>query len=272
MPYVTINGLLFHYLAQGFGPAVMLLHGLGSCGEDWLLLQAPTLSQHYRVLMPDLRGHGRSAKPPGPYTVSQMADDMAGFLEVLGVDSAHVVGLSLGGAVAQALAVRHPEQVRSLVLVNTFAYLRPKGWTEWRYTLIRILALFIGLSPHARVEAQELFPHPGQAGLRRVAYQRLCANDPAAYRAALLAATKYDGRRDLGRIRAPTLVIAGSEDTVVPLRAKEELAAGISGAQLVVIPRSGHATPSDQPVAFNRAVLDFLRKVDAEVQTRSRHP
>ncbi len=262
MPYATVNGLRFHYLAQGFGPVVMLLHGLGSCAEDWLLLQAPALSQRYRVLMPDLRGHGRSDKPPGPYTVPQMADDMAGLLETLGVDSAHVVGLSLGGAVAQAIAVRYPEKVRSLVLVNTFARLRPKGWTEWRYTLTRILALFIGLALHARAEANELFPHPGQAGLRRVAFQRLCANDPVAYRAALIAAANYDGRWDLGRIRAPTLVVAGLEDTVVPLRAKQELAAGIPGACLVTVPRSGHATPSDQPVAFNRVLLDFLRQVE----------
>lgn len=240
----------------------MLLHGLGSCGEDWLLLQAPALSQRYRVLMPDLRGHGRSDKPPGPYTVPQMADDMAGLLAALGVDWAHVVGFSMGGAVAQALAVRHPEKVRSLVLVNTFARLRPKGWTEWRYTITRTLALFINMALHARLEARELFPHPGQAGLRRVAFQRLCANDPAAYRAALIAAARYDGRRDLGRIRAPTLVVAGLEDTVVPLRAKQELAAGIPNAQLVTIPHSRHATPSDRPVAFNRVVMDFLRQVE----------
>lgn len=261
MPYVTVTGLRFHYIVQGFGPVVMLIHDLGSCAEDWLLLQAPALSQRYRVLMPDLRGHGRSARPPGPYTVPQMADDTAGLLDALGVNSAHVVGLSLGGAVAQAMAVRHPAKVRSLILVNTFAYLRPKGWTEWRYTLARILALFIGLVTYARLEAEELFPRPDQAGLRRVAFRRLCANDPAAYRAALLAAATYDGRRDLGSIRSPTLIVAGLEDTVVPLRAKEELAAGIPGARLVTIPNSGHATPSDKPVAFNRVALDFLRQV-----------
>lgn len=260
MPYVQVNGLRLHYLVQGFGPAMVLIHGLGSCAEDWSLLQAPTWSQRYRVLMPDLRGHGRSDKPPGPYTVHQMADDIAGLLEALGVSRAHVVGLSLGGAVAQALAVQHPERVRSLVLVNTFAYLRPRGWAEWWRTLTSIGALLVNLALHARMEAEELFPRPGQAGLRRVAYHRLCANDPAAYRAAMIAAAGYDGRRDLGRIRAPTLVVAGLEDTVVPLRAKEELVAGIPGARLVTVPRSGHATPTDQPVVFNRLVLEFLRE------------
>jgi len=260
MPYIQVDGLRMHYLARGVGPAVVLLHGLGSCAEDWFLLQAPALSQRYRVLMPDLRGHGRSDKPPGPYTVHQMADDIAGFLRALGTDSAHIVGLSLGGAVAQVLAVWHPERVRSLVLVNTFAYLRPKAWAEWRLTLTRFGALLVNPAFHARLVAEELFPRPGQAGLRRVAFQRLCANDPAAYRAAMMAAARYDGRRDLGRIRAPTLVVAGLEDTVVPLRAKEELASGIPGARLITIPRSGHATPTDQPVMFNRTLLDFLRQ------------
>ncbi len=258
MPYVRVDGLRLHYLVRGFGPATVLIHGLGSRAEDWSLLQAPALSQRYRVLMPDLRGHGRSDKPPGPYTVPQMADDIAGFLSALGTDSAHIIGLSLGGAVAQALAVRHPERVRSLVLVNTFAYLRPKGWAEWRLTLIRLGALLVNLALHARLEAEKLFPRPGQAALRRVAYHRLCTNDPAAYRAAMMAVARYDGRGDLGRIRAPTLIVAGREDTVVPLRAKEELAAGIPGAHLVVILRSGHATPTDQPVVFNRLVLEFL--------------
>lgn len=261
MPFVTVNGLRIHYLAQGFGPVVLLLHGLGSCGEDWLLLQAPALRQRYRVLMPDLRGHGWSDVPPGPYTVPQMADDMAGFLDAVGADSAHVVGLSLGGAIAQALAVRHPERVRSLVLVNTFAHLRPKGWAEWRRTLVRFLVPLVNLARYARMEAEELFPRPGQRGLRRVAFQRLCSTQPAGFRAALLAAARYDGRRDLARIRVPTLVVAGLEDTVVPLRAKEELAARIPGARLVTVPRSGHATPTDQPVLFNRLLLQFLKTV-----------
>lgn len=264
MPYIPIGGLQIHYLARGFGVPVLLLHGLGSCGEDWALLQAPALSRHYRVLMPDLRGHGRSDVPPGPYTVAQMADDMAGFLEAMGPEAAHVVGLSLGGAVAQALAVRHPERVRSLVLVNTFARLRPRGWSEWRRTLARLLVPLLNPAKYARMEAEELFPHPGQEGLRRVAFQRLCATHPVGFRAALLAAARYDGRKDLAHIRVPTLVVAGLEDTVVPLRAKEELAARIPGARLITVPRSGHATPTDQPVLFNRLLLRFLQSVDRQ--------
>ncbi|MCX8068596.1 MAG: alpha/beta fold hydrolase [Anaerolineae bacterium] len=262
MPYVTVNGLRLHYLAEGFGPAVLLLHGLGSCGEDWLLLQAPALRWRYRVLMPDLRGHGRSDVPSGPYTVPQLADDVAGFLEATGTHSAHVVGLSLGGAVAQALAVRHPERVRSLVLVNTFARLRPRGWAEWRRTIIRFLVPLVNPARYARMEAKELFPRPDQQGLRRVAMQRLCSTNPRGFRAALLAAARYDGRRDLARIRVPTLIVAGLQDTVVPLRAKEELAARIPGARLVTVPRSGHATPTDQPVLFNRLLLQFLESVE----------
>lgn len=261
MPYQVVDGLRIHYLIQGRGTAVVLLHGLGSCADDWWL-QFPALAARYRVVAPDLRGHGRTDKPPGPYTVPQMAEDVVGLMEALGVGEAHVVGLSLGGLVAQALAARHPDRVRSLILVNTFARLRPRGLRSWRLLLQRGLALLVGgVEKQAEVVARSMFPHPDQGAIRRAAVERLRANDPRAYRAAIYAAMRFDGRPDLVRIRVPTLVVAGTEDTTVDMAAKEELARNIPGARLEVVPHSGHVTPVDQPAHFNRLVLQFLREV-----------
>jgi len=270
MPYRTVNGLRMYYQLQGSGPAVILLHGLGSCAEDWWL-QLPVLSERYRVLAPDLRGHGRTDKPPRPYTVPQMAEDVVRLMGALDIDQAHVVGLSLGGLVAQALATGYETRVRSLVLVNTFARLRVGGPAGWWRLLRRGLVLIVGgVGRQAELVAQAMFPHRGQEAVRRAAVERLRANDPSAYQAAMLAALRFKGWDRLPSIRAPTLVVAGAEDTTVDLVAKEELAAGIPGARLEMIPGSGHATPIDRPAHFNWLLLQFLREVESS--TCSRNP
>lgn len=265
MAYRTVNGLRMHYLLEGTGPPVVLLHGLGSRGEDWAL-QVPVLVEAgYAVLAPDLRGHGRTDKPPGPYTIRQMADDLDGLMGALGIERSVVVGLSLGGLVAQALAVGHPTRVRALVLVNTSARLRPQGRWGWAHLLRRGWLLVAGgMRRQAEAVARELFPHPEQEAMRRVAAERLAENDPAAYQATVWAVLRFDGRRDLGRIRVPTLVVAGAEDTTVSMEAKRELAVRIPNARLEVVPDSGHATPLDQPEVFNRLLLEFLRRQEGE--------
>ena len=263
MPYQTVNGLRIHYRIEGDGPAVVLLHGMGSCADDWML-QFPALAEHTTALAVDLRGHGHTDAPPGPYTIPGMARDVAGLLAGLGIGAAHVVGLSLGGLVAQSLASDHPERTRSLVLVNTFARLRPQGLRGWVYLLARAVAMVTGgVEKQAEVVAAGVFPHPEQADLRRMAAERLKANDPAAYRAAMRAVLRFDSRPDLNRIQIPTLVIAGAEDTTVSVEAKRALAARIPGAQLEVVPNSGHATPLDQPEIFNGLVLRFIGAVEA---------
>jgi len=259
MPYQEVNGLRIHYLMQGIEPTVLLLlHGLGSCAEDWPF-QFAALSERFTVLACDLRGHGKTDAPPGPYSIEQMAGDVAGLLAALGIDAAHVVGLSLGGLVAQALAIAQPARVRSLVLVNTFARLRPQGLRGWAYLLYRALAMAVGgLEAQAEVVARGVFPRPEQEPLRRLLAARLKTNDPAAYRAVMRAIMRFDSRRDLARIRVPTLVIAGADDTTVSLAAKKELAAGIAGARLEIVPDSGHATPLDRPRMFNALLREFL--------------
>ena len=258
MPYLTVNGLQTYFEMGGSGPTVVLIHGLGSCADDWVP-QVPVLVPSFTVLALDLRGHGRSAKPPGPYTVAQMGEDVAALMTTVDTGPAHVVGLSLGGLVAQVLAAEHPELVRSLVLVNTFAHLRPEGLRGWLLYARRGLSLIGGgMEKQAQVIATSMFPRPDQKEIRRLVVARLSSNDPRAYRAAMWAALRFDGRRLASHINVPTLVVAGDQDTTVSLAAKRKLAAGIKGARLEIVTGSGHVTPIDKADEFNRLLLDFI--------------
>ena len=119
MPYRFVNGVRLRYETWGVGSApLVLIHGLGSSADDWFL-QLPALAPHYLCMAVDLRGHGLSGKPAGRYSVGLFAADVAGLIHALDLAPAHIVGLSLGGMVAQQLAVAHRQVVRSLTLMNT---------------------------------------------------------------------------------------------------------------------------------------------------------
>lgn len=241
---------------------VLLLHGLGSASGDWQL-QLPVLTPKYRVLTPDARGHGCSPKPRGRYAIEAMAADVAALLDDLQIPDAHAVGLSMGGAMAQQLAITNPERVKSLTLINTFARVRPAGWSGLFRFFRRLYALRFGsLRDLGEPVIARMFPKPEQAGLRRLGLERFLVNntDKEVYKAVLAANVRFDARRRLGAIRCRTLVVAGDRDRTVPMRCKTELRDGIPGARLVVIPDSGHATPIDQPERFNEVLVAFLEQ------------
>lgn len=240
------------------GAPIVFLHGLGSAGSDWGL-QLPAFTARHRVVTLDLPGHGRSALPSGRVTIETMADDVAALLSTLGLGPAHIVGLSLGGCVALALAVRHPSHTRTLTLVNAFAKLRPAGLRGLRRMVTRVLLVTLApMRMGAANVARHLFPDPQQEPLYRAAVESLARTSRRTYIGSMRALARVDLRDHLGAIRCPTLVVAGAGDRTVPLAAKELLAARIPGARLVVIPDSRHATNIDRPDAFNRAVLEFL--------------
>ncbi|HNS40900.1 MAG TPA: alpha/beta hydrolase, partial [Promineifilum sp.] len=182
MPTVHTNGINMYYEAAGQGEPLLLLHGLGSQSEDWAF-QFPAFSQHYRVIAPDIRGHGRSDKPRGPYSVSMMADDVLGMLDALAIESTHIVGLSMGGMIAFQMAVDHPERVRSMVIVNSGPSLVPRTIREWLALQQRLLLAQL-FSPARSGEfiSRRLFPKPEQAAMREQLVERWSANDPGAYR------------------------------------------------------------------------------------------
>ncbi|MEI2689174.1 MAG: alpha/beta hydrolase [Anaerolineae bacterium] len=255
------------YGEAGQGPPLVLLHGLGSSRNDWLM-QLLVLIPRYRVVAVDLRGHGLSPKPPGPYHMELLTADVARLLARIDAQPAHVIGLSLGGAVAQQLAVDWPDQVRSLILINTAAHLLSSGRRERLMGLRRMVGVYLGdMDSVAQAVAQRLFPRPDQMAWRRETAQRIAANDLRAYRAALWAIVRFDLRDRLGEIRCPTLVVAGDQDSTVSLASKRLLAERIPDSRLEIIANSGHATPIDQPEAFNRVMLRFLDMVPRPIDT-----
>ena len=260
MPPSPAESVALHYEACGppAGPPIILLHGLGSSSADWRY-QLPALSAHYRIVVADLRGHGRSPRGRGRLTAEAMAADVAALLEALGAPPAHVVGLSLGGCVALALALDHPARVRSLTLVNTFARLSLAGPRGALRGLARLGLL--ACSPMRVVAAhvaRGLFPRPDQRELYLAAVASLAANSRRTYLASLRGLASFDVRRRLAELRCPTLVVAGDRDTTVSPASKRLLQQSIPGAELIVVGDSGHVTPCDQADRFNGLLLAFL--------------
>jgi 3-oxoadipate enol-lactonase len=262
MPWIGLSGADLHVevhpARSADAPALLLLHGLGSSAADW----APQLAGfagRFRLIAPDLPGHGRSARGRGRLGIAPVAEDVCQALEALGERAVHVVGLSLGGCVGLELALRDPARVRSLTLVNAFAKLGPSG-PRAVVRMIRRVGL-VCLAPMPTVAAhvaRGLFPKPEQRDLYRAAVSRLGASSRRTYLVSMRALATFDARTRLPSVRCPTLVVVGERDATVPRAAGELLARAIPAARLLVIPDSGHATPYDQPGPFNSAVADFI--------------
>ncbi len=260
MPYQHVNDIRLYYETLGQGEPVLFLHGLGSSSHGWAFQREP-FAQHYQVILADARGHGESDKPTGPYSVSMMAGDIAALLDALDVRPVHVVGLSMGGMMGFQLAVDRPDLVRSLVAVNSLPELVPHSLGE-RLALWQRKLLMRVLSPQqlARALGKRLFPKPEQQTLLDAFIEDFLRNDPAAYRAAANALIGWSVRDRIGAITCPVLFVSGDRDYTPPTT-KEAYAQEIPDARVVVIPDSGHATPVDQPDAFNKVVLDFLSSI-----------
>lgn len=243
------------------GPAVLLLHGLGADGTSWTL-QIPALSEGgFRPVAPDVPGFGGSPYDGRGWNIRGVAAKMADFLGELGTGPAHIVGLSMGGIIAQQFAMDFPHLTKKLVLVSTFAVLRPEDFNGWWYFIRRAAAvLTLGLQAQAQIVARRVFPNPQDQALREMFIATVSRADPHAYRKAMLSLGLFDSRKHLGKIKAPTLVVSGAEDSTVTPARQRFLVDGIPGACQVVVPQAGHAVSVEQAEKFNQAILDFLKK------------
>ncbi|MFQ5943114.1 MAG: alpha/beta fold hydrolase [Anaerolineales bacterium] len=236
-----------------------MLHGLGSRGEDWIF-QIEALEHDYRVVTPDLRGHGSSPSTIDWPTMGDLAADVLCLLDQLGERRAHFVGLSLGGGVALQMGLDYPDRVKSLTIVNAAATLRvPRNRLPSAF--VRMALLLTGRRKRlGEWVADGLFPREDQTEIREVAATRIAENLRRNYLQAIVAILRFDLRKQVHLIQAPTLVVAGMLDDTVPISPKVALASAIPGARLEVIDGSGHATPLDAPEEFNRLLREFLGK------------
>jgi 3-oxoadipate enol-lactonase len=268
MPHTrSTDGIRIHYevFGRSSAPAVLMIQGLGADKHGWDM-QRFVLAARYRVIALDNRGAGRSDKPFGHYSLEQMADDAVSVLDAAGVERAHVVGASMGGAIAQIVALKHPERVRSLTLACTACRNHP--WREELLTSWATRAGELGMGAMTREAARwvigprsfrRLLPAFGWLG--PLAMGRPTHAFVAQVRAIL--ATDETMADQLSSITVPALVMVGNQDILTPRGDSEELAERLPNAELVVISGAAHGFMVEHATTFNRVLLEFLGRVTA---------
>ena len=246
-------------------PAVLLLHGLGATGESWTLQMPRLIEAGLRPIAPDIPGFGKSPYDGRGWSIHRMAGRMAQLLEDLCTGPAVVVGLSMGGTIAQQVCLDYPGLVQKLVLVSTFDVLRPESFSAWFYFLRRFFVVMtVGLPAQAEFVAHRIFPAREDETLRQLLIESILQGDPRAYRAAMRSLGLFNSSRRLKEINIPSLVITGSRDTTVSPSRQRHVAEAIPGAKQVLIEGAGHAVSVDQPESFNDALMHFLTVNDTK--------
>lgn len=247
----------------GPGPAVVLIHGLPLDRTMWEMQEAEVGSV-YRIIAPDLRGAGETAVPDGVYTIDLHADDVIETLDALKLNEPVVIGgLSMGGYVALSIALRYPGRVRGLMLMNTRASADPPATAQVREDLARQLEA-TG-KPDALVDSMlpKLFAPITYATrpelVERVKERALRLSPRGLANTLRGLAIRPDRTAELASIAAPTLVLAGADDQLMPHSDAQILAGGIPNSQIVTIPDAGHLAPLENKAASDAAILDFLR-------------
>jgi len=260
MPTMKINDIDIYYEIHGEGEPLLLIHGLGSSSRDWEY-QIPQFSKPYKVITIDLRGHGKTSKPKGPYSIRGFADDVALFLEALKIKQVNILGLSMGTATGFELAINYPDLVKSLIAVNMSAKLTVKTFGEKKQFFLRdAIVILLGMKKMGEFLAPRLFPLPEQEELRKKVASRWAENDKKAYLSAFHSLKNWSVEEELHKITCPTLVIASDGD-YTPVKIKEEYVKKIPNGQISIINNSHHAVPMEKPEEFNKIVLDFLKQI-----------
>ena len=253
-----INGISLNYELHGVGEPITFIHGLGDNLNIWVN-QVPIFSQDYRVLTYDVRGFGRSDKPPGSYTVEAFAQELCSLLTKLGIERSIIVGFSMGGVIAMRFALDSPGMTAALVIasssseINQNAVNRFLGWVEKANN--QGFAGLVDAYLEGRFHPDFVRDNPEFiAGWK----EEWTGNDLHGWTQAALAMTRYNYTAELGNIRCPTLVVVGDKDVSVGVGGSVIMHRHIQGSQLEIIPNIGHGIAREKPEVFNRVLREFL--------------
>ena len=263
------RGIHFETYGDRSNPPLLLIMGLAVSAKAWDRLPQ-LMAERFFVIAFDNRGTGKSLRRGFAYRMRQLADDAAHVLDAAGVQQAHVFGISMGGMIAQELALRHPSRVRSLALGATLASWRhgiaPTLRTKWDF-----FVLHLGRDQEERlgrllVSAEWNEKNPGAARKWLLSAERTALRFAVAQ---MLAVGRHNTLKRLSQIHAPTLVITGSADRIIPPANSEMIAAAIPGARLLVLPGAGHCFPLEQEEATVRALTDHFLAAGPELRSQS---
>jgi 3-oxoadipate enol-lactonase len=258
MAFAENQGTRIYWDEQGQGAPVLLIMGLGYTSSLWHRIR-PVLAQRYRTIAFDNRGVGQSDVPRGPYSIATMASDTAAVLDAAGVSDAHVFGISMGGMIAQEFALQYPARTRSLILGCTSSG-GPSAVRAERKVADILMARDMTLE-----QAREaILPHIYDAATPRekiaedLCLRRRCLPSLEGYMAQLQGILAWESHSRIAQITAPTLVIHGKSDALVPPGNGELIAARIPGAKLVLLEHASHLFLTDQTQAAHRKIFEFL--------------
>lgn len=262
MPKIKANGIKIYYELHGpeEGEVLVLSNGVLMSTASWAF-QQPVLSQQYRLLLYDCRGMWQSEHPPGPYSMELHADDLAALLDALGVEQAHIGGISYGAEVSMVFALKYPAKTLSLILSSAVSQVDPllHGWMQSWVVAAQTMNPELFFQATYPLNFAEGWIAANQAALQ-AARERYATLDFVAILELLASFSKLNVTADLHQITAPALVIVGEYDILKPRKYAEMIAREIPNAEFVVVPHSGHAVCWERPDTFNTLILGFLAK------------
>ncbi|HWR66864.1 MAG TPA: alpha/beta hydrolase [Bellilinea sp.] len=242
--------------------SILLLHGLGVYGVSWAYQVEALSKAGYASLSPDLPGFGKSPAIGSWWSVEAAGAEMIRLLDREKFERTVLCGLSMGGAVALHMALTYPERVNGLVLINTFAALRPASISEVVYFLKRGLWSFIvSPSSQAKLVAERIFPKPEQDQWREFLIESIQVSDPRMYRQAMIALGRFNVSRQLAELHLPVMVITGKNDTTIPPVVQRKMAEQIPEAERYEIEDAGHGVIVDHYDEVNQLLLKFMAQV-----------
>ncbi|MFA5054924.1 MAG: alpha/beta hydrolase [Dehalococcoidia bacterium] len=276
MPVVKVDDIKISYSERGRGEVVMLIMGLGAVKESWFL-NIPTLSKYFRVIAMNSRGVGKISRMGEAYTMRRMAQDIVGLLDALNIERAHIVGVSLGSMIAQEVAISYPQRVNKLILAATTPGMNDTAnketWDRKNAELNRSTGLGEDFNRRIMEDPASIDAVKVMVGLTKNAFNRSVFRipmtlgsryyfkkvGPSGVLDQLRAVSTHNTIDRLNQIKAPTLVLAGTDDKIVPIEFSRIVARNIPGAKLIEFQQGSHSFFMEMSKKFNREVIEFLK-------------